>query len=58
MLHAGRTLLAVGQRLDPVRRDAGRHQAAALYYGLALIILLASIPWPGMPAGRPLFWGF
>jgi hypothetical protein len=35
--------------------DARRHHVAALFYGIALIILLASIPWPGMPAGRPLF---
>ena len=28
---------------------------AMIFYGLALIAILASIPWPGMPAGRPLF---
>jgi hypothetical protein len=38
--------------------DARRHTLAATFFGIALIILLASIPWPGMPAGRPLIRGF
>ena len=43
------------------RRKIGRAPAdrkarlAAIFYGLALVAILASIPWPGMPAGRPLF---
>jgi hypothetical protein len=32
-----------------------RGRLAMIFYGLALIAILASIPWPGMPAGRPLF---
>ena len=32
-----------------------RGRTALIFYGLALVIILASIPWPGMPAGRPLF---
>ena len=32
-----------------------RHRLAAIYFLLALLAILASIPWPGMPAGRPLF---
>jgi hypothetical protein len=28
---------------------------AMIFYGLALVAILLSIPWPGMPAGRPLF---
>lgn len=32
-----------------------RGKMAMLFYGLALLAILASIPWPGMPAGRPLF---
>lgn len=34
-----------------------RPRLAAIFYGLALVAILASIPWPGMPAGRPLFRG-
>lgn len=32
-----------------------RGKLAMIFYGLALLAILASIPWPGMPAGRPLF---
>ena len=32
-----------------------RGRLAMIFYGLALVAILASIPWPGMPAGRPLF---
>lgn len=32
-----------------------RARLAMIFYGLALVAILASIPWPGMPAGRPLF---
>ena len=35
---------------DPV----ARHRAVAICYGLALLALMLSIPWPGMPNGRPL----
>lgn len=32
-----------------------RARTAAIFYGLSLVALLASMPWPGMTAGRPLF---
>lgn len=32
-----------------------RPRLAMIFYGLALVAILVSIPWPGMPAGRPLF---
>ena len=32
-----------------------RGKLAMIFYGLALVAILASIPWPGMTAGRPLF---
>jgi len=32
-----------------------RDRLALIFYGLALVAILATIPWPGMPAGRPLF---
>ena len=36
--------------------DAGRkHKVAAVFFVLALIAILASIPWPGTPNARPLF---
>jgi hypothetical protein len=38
------------RRADSLRR----HKVAAIFFGLALVVMLASIPWPGTPAGRPL----
>lgn len=35
--------------------DARRHRTALIFFTLALVAIFASIPWPGMPAGRPLF---
>ena len=36
--------------------DAGRkHRVAAIFYSLAMVAVLASIPWPGTPNARPLF---
>jgi hypothetical protein len=32
-----------------------RHRTAAIFFGLALVAIVATIPWPGMPAARPLF---
>jgi len=43
-----------------VRRAAdsnARHRTALLFFGLSLLVMLATIPWPAMPAGRPLFRG-
>jgi hypothetical protein len=34
-----------------------RHRSALIFFGLALLVLLISIPWPGTPAGRPLLRG-
>jgi hypothetical protein len=33
---------------------ARRHKVAAIFFGIALVAILASIPWPGTPNGRPL----
>lgn len=30
-----------------------RHTIAAIFFTIALVAILASIPWPGMPNGRP-----
>ena len=34
--------------------SAARHRAVAISTGLALLVILISIPWPGMAYGRPL----
>lgn len=59
--HLVMMLLAVGfahvgrARSRKVATDAGRHRAVLIFFGLALVALLAGIPWPGMADGRPLF---
>jgi hypothetical protein len=51
-------LVHVGRVKVRKAADAGqKHRTAALFFAIALIIMLASIPWPGMPAGRPLVRG-
>lgn len=45
--HVGRVRT---RKTDSLRR----HKVAAIFYGLALVVVLASIPWPGMSNGRPL----
>jgi hypothetical protein len=32
-----------------------KHRLAMVLYGIALILIIISIPWPGMPVSRPLF---
>jgi hypothetical protein len=52
LAHVGR--VRVRKTTDPVRR----HKLAAIFFGLALVAIVATIPWPGTPAVRPLFRGF
>jgi uncharacterized membrane protein len=52
LAHVGR--VRVRKATDASRR----HKLAAIFFGLALVVILAVIPWPGMAAGRPLFRGF
>jgi len=46
LAHYGRVMV---RRADVSRR----HKVAAIFFTLALLIILASIPWPGTPNGRP-----
>ena len=45
--HAGRG------RTKKIAEHVSRHRVAAIFYGLALLAVLISIPWPGTPNGRP-----
>ena len=47
LAHIGR---ARARKTDSLRR----HRVAAIFFGLALVVIVASIPWPGSPHGRPL----
>lgn len=55
----GIALAHVGNvRIKKAGAAPGNHKTAALFYGLALLVILLSIPWPGMPGGRPLLTWF
>ncbi len=41
-----------------VNNDARRHRTSAIFFTLALLVIAASIPWPGSPNGRPLLRGW
>jgi hypothetical protein len=47
LAHVGRVRI---RKADVSRR----HKLAAIFFGLALVAILASIPWPGTPNARPL----
>jgi len=49
LAHRGRARVKAAS--DPTRK----HRVAAVFLILAMVAILASIPWPGMPNGRPLF---
>jgi hypothetical protein len=44
----------IGKAVDA----AQKHKLAAVFIGLAMVVILLSIPWPGTPGGRPLLRGF
>lgn len=48
LAHIGRA------RIRRATDAARRHRTAALFFGLALVAIIVTIPWPGMPAARPL----
>jgi len=48
LAHVGRA------RVRRVSSDSRKHKVAAIFFTLALLTILASIPWPGTVAGRPL----
>jgi hypothetical protein len=48
LAHVGRV------RIKKASTDARRHRLAMIFFGLALIVMIVSVPWPGMPVSRPL----
>jgi hypothetical protein len=49
LAHVGRALARRAE--DP----QVKHQRAAIFFGLAVVVILIAIPWPFLPYGRPLF---
>jgi hypothetical protein len=48
LAHIGRA------RVHKTGYDGRRHKLAAIFFTLALLVILASIPWPSLAHGRPL----
>jgi uncharacterized membrane protein YozB (DUF420 family) len=44
-------------RLKKAADSAARHRTALIFFGLSVLVMLLTIPWPALPAGRPLFRG-
>ena len=45
-------------RVRAIPEAVRKHRVAAIFFTLAMIAVLASIPWPGTPNARPLFRAF
>ena len=41
-------------RIRKAATDVSRHKLAAILFGIALVVILLSSPWPGTPNARPL----
>jgi hypothetical protein len=48
LAHIGRS------RVHKTGDDGRRHRTAAIFFALAIVAILVSIPWPTLPHGRPL----
>jgi hypothetical protein len=44
-----------GARVRKGADAAAKHRTVLVFAGLSMVVLLLSIPWPGMPGGRELF---
>jgi Na+-driven multidrug efflux pump len=52
------TLVNIGRaKIKRASEAARKHKLAAIFFGIAIVIILLSIPWPGTPGGRPLLRG-
>jgi hypothetical protein len=49
LVHIAR--VRIRKTTDPQRK----HRLAMILYGIALVLMIIFIPWPGMPVARPLF---
>lgn len=49
-------LIHIGSaQIKKVTESLKKYKRAAIWFSIALLLMLASIPWPGMTAARPLF---
>jgi hypothetical protein len=52
LVHVGRSMV---KRADT---DTAKHKKSLIYFGIALVLILAMIPWPFRAVGRALFPSF
>ena len=52
LAHIGKS--KIGKAADA----AQKHKRALIFFSLAMVVIMLSIPWPGTPGGRPLLRGF
>src|SRR5882672_2429444 len=48
LIHVGR--VKIRKASEPARK----HRLAMIFFGIAIIVTIIAIPWPGMPVSRPL----
>jgi hypothetical protein len=48
LIHVGR--VKIRKAADPARK----HRLAMIFFGIAMVLVIISTPWPGMPVSRPL----
>ncbi len=48
-VHVGKVLV------KKAKADQSRHKRALIFYGISLLLILAVMPWPNLPYGRPFF---
>jgi len=51
LAHVGKS--KIGKAADA----AQKHKLALIFFSLAMVVIMLSIPWPGTPGGRPLLRG-
>ena len=49
LVHVGRVKI---RKADDAAR---KHRLAMVLFGIALVVMIISIPWPGLPVSRPIF---
>lgn len=55
MMLAAVALVHIGRvRVRKAGSDGARHRAAAIFFAIALLLIVAGIPWPFRAVGRPL----
>jgi uncharacterized membrane protein len=48
LVHAGR--VRIRKAVEPARK----HRLAMIFFGIAMVLVIISTPWPGLPVSRPL----